>query len=126
MRSFIYSIFTGVLKPRDVSDLQSTRDQIMRCFEGIDCYLLPHPGSAVTKKTFSGLVSQIDPFFRSLIDKYVREVFEERLEAKCINDRLVSGSDMMTYFQVYVRTFQTSCRGFPKAMTLLGKSYTQI
>lgn len=36
----------GVLRPRNASDLQSTRDQILRCFEKLDCFLLPHPGSS--------------------------------------------------------------------------------
>jgi hypothetical protein len=33
-----------VLKPRNASDLQSTREQITRCFDKLDCFLLPHPG----------------------------------------------------------------------------------
>jgi hypothetical protein len=28
----------------DFSDLQTTRNQINRCFQTIDCFLLPHPG----------------------------------------------------------------------------------
>jgi atlastin len=34
-----------VLRSRDQGDLQSTREQITRCFETLDCYMLPHPGT---------------------------------------------------------------------------------
>jgi len=108
-----------VLKPRDVDDLQSTRDQILRCFDNVDCFLLPHPGIAVTKRTFSGAIGQIDPFFRALINRYVREVFDARLEAKLVHGRSVGPRELLNYFRVFVSTFQASSQGFPKAMTLL-------
>lgn len=34
-----------VLGSRTLSDLKSTREQIVRCFEKLDCFLLPHPGT---------------------------------------------------------------------------------
>lgn len=43
--SEMQSYLDGVLRPRNASDLQSTRDQILRCFEKLDCFLLPHPGN---------------------------------------------------------------------------------
>ena len=109
----------GILKPRGIKDLQSTRDQIIRCFDSVDCFLLPHPGSNVTKKSFDGTIAQIDPFFRAMINYLVRDVFDKSLEFKVINGRRIGGKELQTYFQVYVRTFQTSNRTFPKAMTLL-------
>jgi len=33
-----------VIKPRKQADLQSSREQITRCFEKISCFQLPHPG----------------------------------------------------------------------------------
>ena len=54
-----------------------------------------------------------------MINYYVRDVFDKSLEIKVINGREISGRELQTYFQVYVRTFQTSSRTFPKAMTLL-------
>ena len=77
-------------------------------------------GNAVTKRTFSGQLSQIDPFFRAMVDRYVREVFEGvregevsttgggkvgggggGLEAKEINGRALGAAELHTYFQVY-------------------------
>lgn len=39
-----------VLKTRQFSDLMSTREQIDRCFEKLDCFLLPHPGTKKLNK----------------------------------------------------------------------------
>lgn len=36
-----------VLRSRSLADLKSTREQIARCFEKLDCFLLPHPGTVV-------------------------------------------------------------------------------
>ncbi len=41
LRGEMTGYLDSVLKPRGLGDLQSTRDQITRCFESIDCFLLP-------------------------------------------------------------------------------------
>lgn len=41
LKSEMKSYMDSVIKPRGLGDLQSTRDQILRCFESIDCFLLP-------------------------------------------------------------------------------------
>ena len=58
-----------VIKDRGLGDLQSTREQISRCFSTVDCFLLPHPGLAVTKKNYSGSIPQIGSFFRGMINR---------------------------------------------------------
>lgn len=110
---------TEVLRVRGQSDLQSTREQITRCFGKLDCFMLPHPGFAVTKKNYDGSISKIEPFFRALVNRYVRYVFDEELEAKRINNRLITGKELQTYFEVYVKMFQAGQKSFPKAMTML-------
>lgn len=35
-----------VMQVRD-ADLQQTRDQILKCFGKVDCFLLPHPGQGI-------------------------------------------------------------------------------
>mmetsp|Transcript_18771 Transcript_18771/g.31628 ORF Transcript_18771/g.31628 Transcript_18771/m.31628 type:complete len:183 (+) Transcript_18771:1441-1989(+) len=108
-----------VLRSRGLGDLQSTREQITRCFETLNCFMLPHPGFAVTKKNYDGSISKIDPFFRALVNRYVRYVFDERLQAKEINGRRLTGKELQTYFEVYVKMFQAGQKSFPKAMTML-------
>jgi atlastin len=108
-----------VLRSRGLSDLQSTREQILRCFEVLDCFMLPHPGFAVTKKSYDGAICKIDTFFRSLLNKYVRSVFNQDVQAKTINNRKITGKELQIFFEVYVKMFQTGEKSFPKAMTML-------
>jgi atlastin len=108
-----------VLGSRTLSDLKSTREQIVRCFEKLDCFLLPHPGFEVTKKTYDGSISKIDPTFRAMLNKFIRYIFDQELEAKIIAGRAITGPELRTYFEVYVRMFQAGEKSFPKAMTML-------
>eukprot|EP01032_Pedospumella_encystans_P009521 gene9521-11199_t len=110
---------SDVIKTRGLNDLASTREQILRCFDKLDCYMLPHPGFSVTKKNYDGSISKIDPMFRALVNQYVRLLFDQELEAKLINGRKLGGRELQTYFQVYVKMFQAGQKSFPKAMTML-------
>ena len=82
-----------VLKSRTISDLDSTRDQIHRCFDKIDLFLLPHPGTAVTKKTYNGDIELIDPFFKGLLNFYIRRIFDKEIQPKIINNRTITGKE---------------------------------
>ena len=113
------SYLSEVLRSRGLGDLQSTREQITRCFDMLDCFMLPHPGFAVTRKNYDGSIAKIEPFFRALVNRYVRLVFDQQLCAKQINGRALSGKELQTYFEVYVKMFQAGQSSFPKAMTML-------
>lgn len=110
---------TEVLRTRKLDDLQSTRDQIVRCFDKLDCFQLPHPGFAVTKKNYNGSIKSIEPFFLSLINQYVRFVFDQELEAKRFSQHRINAYELKTFFEVYVKMFQAGEKNFPKAMTML-------
>jgi atlastin len=113
----------NVIKDRGMSDLQTTREQIVRCFDSVDCFLLPHPGLQVTKKNYSGAINKIEGSFKGLLNRYVRLVFDENIEPKFINNRALTGKELQQFFITYCRMFQdTDAEGkgsFPKAMTML-------
>lgn len=111
--------FTNVFKEKAISDLQSTREQIYRCFESIDAFLLPHPGNAITKRNYNGGISNIEPFFRFMLNRYVRHVLEESIAPKLMNNRTITGVELQNYFEEYVKMFQQGNKKFPKAMTML-------
>lgn len=69
LRTEMKTYMHDVIKERGLGDLQSTRDQISRCFGSVDCFLLPHPGLSVTKKNFSGSINQISSFFRGMMNR---------------------------------------------------------
>ena len=76
-------------------------------------------GFEVTKKSYDGSIHRISPDFRALLNRYVRIIFNEELEAKFINQRAITGLELKNFFEVYVKMFQAGEKQFPKAMTML-------
>jgi len=82
---------------------------------------LPHPGSIVTKKSYDGSINQIVPNFRILVNKFIRKVIEEDLEAKKINDRNMTGPELKIFFESYFTIIRDS-NNIPEPMTMLEAS----
>jgi len=118
LREEMQTYLTKLIKTRGDASLQSTRDQIARCFERVDCFLLPHPGIPVTKPNYDGSLKALDQGFRGLLDQFARLVFDEQLEPKRVQKRYITGIELANYFEAYVKLFQSG-EGFPKAMTIL-------
>lgn len=47
-RKEMSSYLSSVIRTRKAEDLQSTREQIAKCYEKVGCFLLPHPGVYTT------------------------------------------------------------------------------
>ena len=45
------------MEEKGSKDLRETREQIVKCFENISCFMLPHPGLSVTRKTYDGAIT---------------------------------------------------------------------
>jgi atlastin len=107
-----------VLEKKEHTDLKQVREQIAQCFESVSCYLLPHPGLDVPNKTYDGAVDKIRPEFRRMLSDYVRRVFTQRLVAKRIHGRAVTGPELFTFIKAYCTLFREA-KIFPAAKTLL-------
>mmetsp|Transcript_5241 Transcript_5241/g.14868 ORF Transcript_5241/g.14868 Transcript_5241/m.14868 type:complete len:577 (-) Transcript_5241:128-1858(-) len=109
-----------VIAERDALDLKETRDQISSCFEKVSCFMFPHPGMKVTKKTYTGDVSAIDPLFLRLLDRYCERVFNRgtNLVPKAIRGRELTAAELGGYIKEYARMFESGAR-FPEAATML-------
>jgi atlastin len=107
----------SVLAEREASDLKDTRDQITSCFEEVSCYLMTHPGFAVTKKKYSGDVSMVEPTFKVFMDRYCRKVFGN-LIAKSIHGRELTAMELGAYIHNYAKMFESGAH-FPEAATML-------
>jgi len=111
--------FEKVIADRDAKDLQETREQINSCFAETSCYAFVHPGKHVTKKTYSGDVSQIDETFVKLLDRYCKKVFSlDNLQAKSIQGRQVTAIELGSYIKAYAEMFASGA-SFPEASTML-------
>ena len=65
-------------------------------------------------KKYSGSIHAITPFFRFLINRLVRIVFDNELQPKVIHNRCVRGLEMYAYFDAFVSLFTKGSRGFPQ------------
>mmetsp|Transcript_12941 Transcript_12941/g.24309 ORF Transcript_12941/g.24309 Transcript_12941/m.24309 type:complete len:630 (-) Transcript_12941:1197-3086(-) len=107
----------SVLAEREASDLKDTREQITSCFEQVTCFLMTHPGFAVTKKKYSGDVSSVDPTFKVFMDRYCKKVFGN-LIAKSIHGRELTAMELGAYIHNYAKMFESGAH-FPEAATML-------
>jgi len=129
MDSYIKGV---VFDEKLVPELKETRNQILGCYEKISCFLLPYPGTEVTKKHYDGDIMKIDPLFRKLLNRFVRRTFGSFLApkrmigkshvAKATESALLreslTASELKTYIIEYVKLFQAGAH-FPTAKTML-------
>ena len=108
-----------ILAEKQHEDLQSVREHISMCFETVDCFLMPHPGFAVTNKSFNGQISKIRPVFRTFLRHYVENLFNDELVPKKFHGQCVTGPELLVFVKEYVKIFQ-DVEVFPEAKTLLG------
>ncbi|CAM9450639.1 unnamed protein product, partial [Chrysoparadoxa australica] len=118
MRKEMTDYLKEVIRDRGVKDLQDTREQITACFEKISCFGLSHPGFEVVKKTYDGSISKMEPLFKSLLNIYVRQVFDASLEPKRIHGRHITAPELKNYMMAYTKLFAEGA-SFPEAKTML-------
>jgi len=109
----------SVFMERDAKDLQETRQQIKNSFDKISCFMLTHPGFAVTKKKYDGRVKGIEKTFLKLLSNYCYKVFDgDELEPKKIHGRFLTAAELGTFVKAYALLFKTGAT-FPEASTML-------
>lgn len=97
----------GVTDDQSVQ-LQDVRKFIRASFDELDCFLMPHPGVAVTKSsTYNGQHSLLSNDFK----RYLKEVIEwlfasENLKNKRISTKEVNGRDFNAYLKIYLEIFR--------------------
>jgi len=119
LRAEMREYFRGVIGVRGQADLQSTREQVSRCFESVSAFLLSHPGTTVTRKNFNGSLASLEPVFRRLVGVLARMVFDDGLEPKRVGSRQITASELLAYFEVYTDLFKSGDKSFPPALTML-------
>ena len=84
---------TQLFAPRGTADLRETREQIDLCYQNVDIFCLPHPGTPVTRMNFSGNIREVEPSFLSLLGLYIEHIFATRLQPKIINHSPLYAAD---------------------------------
>eukprot|EP00501_MAST-03F_sp_TOSAG23-6_P001537 GSMAST32.ASY1.ANO1.1600.1 assembled CDS len=68
MPGYLTQMVSAHHNEKALSDLNDTRTQIYACFKNVGCFLLPHPGFAVTRKDYAGNMADIrEPFLRMYV-----------------------------------------------------------
>ena len=122
MESQMATYLEEVLAKRQADDLAFTREQILTCFADISCWLLPHPGFAVTKLKYDGSLATIEELFKRGVSRFLGSVFS-KVSAKTIGGAPLTAMELGNYVKAYVGMFADGAR-FPQARTMLEATAT--
>lgn len=93
------------------------RNNIRSYYEEVSCFLMPHPGNQVTKKTFKGQLNDIDHDFAIQMQSFVHRLVSPKiLSPKRIAQSTISGRQLMEYFKTYFDLFQDGSMPEPQTM----------
>ena len=110
---------TILASPDGADELRDTRKQIHTCLEDISCFLMRHPGLAVTSWDYDGDTAAIDPLFKGLADRYCDKMCRN-VVAKNINGRDLTASELGEHIAAYAKLFENQGNNyFPQPTTLL-------
>lgn len=101
------------------AELKELRVNLKRCFNTLNCYLMPHPGLKVcTSPEFDGKLRDIEKEFKTYVQKFVEGTFGQQLTIKQINGRDITTLELFEYFKAYCRVFEADELPEPKSMLL--------
>lgn len=100
-------------------ELKELRLNLKKCFNTLNCYLMPHPGLRVcTSPEFDGKLKDIESDFKTYVKTFVEGTFQPNLSVKQINGREISTLELFEYFKAYCRIFESDELPEPKSMLL--------
>lgn len=89
-------------------NLKHVRDYIHESFDYVDGFLLPHPGSKVTKNGYNGNHGDMDDTFRTYLIVLIEELLKpENLVKKRILGQEVDGLEYGQFVKTYFEKFQS-------------------
>lgn len=105
------------VKEEGLNELQNIRKKIEKWFPNNSGFLLPHPGKKVARKTYDGIVKEMDDDFVESVQLLVPYILsKDRLVTKRINSVDVTGENMLKYIKAFVNVFKNG--GLPTPQTL--------
>lgn len=89
-------------------ELQSVRRYLRTSFERIDCFLMPHPGTAVARDSkYDGRWSEIDEDFIKEMENLFHALFApKKLTVKQINGAPIKPAELLIFINTYVENFK--------------------
>jgi atlastin len=92
------------------SDFKSKRElnelltDLKRYFKNRNCFLMPHPGPAVTKKDFNGNLNELNPEFLNCCQAFFKTTLENinLSESEIRSSIFRNGENLFQLFRVYI------------------------
>jgi hypothetical protein len=114
------------IKTKQIKNMKKMRKFIKDSFESIKCFLMPHPGSAVTgKKAYNGSWGVIDQKFVDQLKILVPSMLApENLSVKKIAGEEMTGEKLYWHMQFYLKLFQSN--KYPKAKSIYESTVTKF
>lgn len=100
-------------------ELRDLRINLKKCFNTLNCYLMPHPGLKVcTSPEFDGKLRDIEKEFKTYVQKFIEGSFGPEITVKQINGRDITTLELFEYFKAYCRVFEADELPEPKSMLM--------
>jgi actin-like ATPase involved in cell morphogenesis len=89
--------------PEMPEELQKVRKTLTTVFEEIDCFLMPHPGSAAKENNYSGSLRPLNPIFLKNLKSFLENlIIIDELKPLHTGGNPVTGMELMAYFSKYI------------------------
>ncbi|KAF4519055.1 hypothetical protein B566_EDAN001641 [Ephemera danica] len=103
---------------KNSNEMQSSNEMLRMCFDEVLCYLMPHPGEAVSdSQTYNGHLKDVDGTFLNYIHLLASSLLSpENLVSKRIAGELVTSGQLMHHIRACVSLFNSNELPEPKTM----------
>lgn len=95
---------------------RKVRENIKSYYENVSCFLMPHPGMIVSRKTFRGELKDLEEDFTVQLQTFVDVLVTRIVSPKRIASADMTGRQLMEYFKSYFTIFQNGSIPAPQTM----------
>ncbi|CAG7817491.1 unnamed protein product, partial [Allacma fusca] len=89
------------IKPHHKDAHKRVREQMHKCFEKVNCFLLPNPGSAAFELNYNGATANCTLYLAELEKSILELMNPNEFPLKKLNGNYLTGQDYLTHFTLY-------------------------
>ena len=96
------------LKDNQSESASVVRTLLGQCFEDVSCFLMPNIGEKAEDEDFDGCVDKLQTRFVDKLKEFILHLLNaEELKTKTIENSVITGEELLQYFQTYVQLFNS-------------------
>ena len=113
------------VKENQAREAREVRTQIKKCFQEIDCFLMPDPGEKAKGTEFDGAVSGLSTKFANKVESFINELLNpDNLVSKQVCGNTIKAGDLLNYFRQYVDVFNSESTPTPMSLWMATATIT--